>query len=119
MNGKKSIEEIAEHDGRFNPRALRFVYDGLGYTVKKISCQPGHVTGQILCEGLKQMALEKWGRLSLLVLNTWQVKSTKDIGEIVYLLIKHKWMKAQPTDSIDDFKDVFDFKTAFKNGFSF
>ena len=119
MPDKRTIEEIAEQDGRYNPRAVRFVYEGLGFTAKKVSTEPGHVTGQVLCEGLRQMALEKWGRLAQLVLNTWQVKSTRDLGEIVYLLIKHKWMKAQPTDTIDDFNDVFDFKTAFKDGFSF
>jgi uncharacterized repeat protein (TIGR04138 family) len=115
MDLKKTIEEIAEQDGRYNPKAVRFVYDGLGYTVKKLALEPGHVTGQMLCEGLRQMAVEKWGRLAMLVLNTWQIKTTRDLGEIVYLLIQHKWMKAQPTDSIDDFNEVFDFKAAFKD----
>ena len=119
MSDKKSLEEISEQDGRYNPKAVRFVYEGLGYTVKKISTEPGHVTGQTLCEGLRQMALEKWGRLSLLVLNTWKLKTTRDIGEIVYLLIRNKWMKAQPTDSIDDFNNVYDFKSAFKDRFTF
>ncbi len=119
MSDKKSLEEVSQQDGRYNPKAVRFVYEGLGYTGRKIVNQPGHVTGQTLCEGLRQLALEKWGRLSLLVLNTWQLKTTRDFGEIVYLLIKHKWMRAQPTDSIDDFNDVYDFKTAFKDRFSF
>jgi uncharacterized repeat protein (TIGR04138 family) len=30
-------------------------------------------------------------------------------------MIKHEWMSTQPTDSIDDFNDVYDFKTAFKD----
>ena len=118
MDAKKSIEEIAQFDGRYNPRAVKFVFDGLGYTVKKLASEPGHVTGQMLCKGLHKMALEKWGALALLVLNTWKVKTTRDLGEIVYLLIQHKWMKAQQTDSIDDFNDVFDFKTAFKEPFT-
>ena len=117
MNDKKAIEEIAFLDGRYNPRAVKFVFEGLGYTVKKLAAEPGHVTGQMLCEGLRQMALEKWGGLALLVLNTWKIKTTRDLGEIVYLLIQHKWMKAQQTDSIDDFNDVFDFKAAFKDPF--
>jgi len=119
MSDKKSLEEISQQDGRYNPKAVRFVYEGLGYTAKRIANQPGHVTGQTLCEGLRQLALEKWGRLSLLVLDTWQVKTTRDLGEIVYLLIRHKWMKAQPTDAIDDFNDVYDFKNVFKDNFTF
>ena len=116
---KKNLEQIAEEDGRFDPQAVRFVYEGLGYTVKKILTEPAHVTGQILCEGLKKSAIEKWGRLAMLVLDTWNIKSTRDFGEIVYLMIKHKWMSAQPTDSIEDFDGVYDFKTVFKDQFEF
>lgn len=119
MSDKKSLEEISQLDGRYDPKAVRFVYEGLGYTVRKLSTEPGHVTGQVLCEGLKRLALEKWGRLAMLVLESWRVKSTRDIGEIVYLMIRHKWMRAQSTDTIDDFNDVFDFKTAFKDDFTF
>jgi len=116
---KKRLEEIAREDGRFSPQAIKFVYEGLGYTAKKTTAKPAHVRGQTLCEGLRKLAVEKWGRLAMLVLNTWGVKTTRDLGEIVYLMIKHKWMSAQPTDSIDDFNDVYNFKTVFKNRFKF
>ena len=116
---KKKIEEIAREDGRFSPQALRFVHEGLGFTAKKVIAEPGHVNGQTLCEGLRRLAIKKWGRLAMLVLNTWGVKSTRNIGEIVYLMIQHKWMSAQPTDSIDDFDNVYDFKTVFKDQFEF
>jgi len=119
MSGKISLDELSQKDGRYNPAAVRFVYEALGYTATKIADQPGHVTGQALCEGLRQLALKKWGRLAMLVLNSWRVKNTRDFGEIVYLMIKHKWMRAQPTDSIDDFNDIYDFKTIFKDQFTF
>jgi|SRR3972149_2578035 len=116
---KKNLEQIAKEDGRYNPHAIKFVYEGLGYTVKKVTAEPKHVSGQTLCEGLKKLAINKWGRLAMLVLNIWGVKTTRDFGEIVYLMIKQKWMSAQPTDSIDDFSDVFDFETTFKDQFEF
>jgi len=119
VNMKKKLEEIAKEDGRFSAGALKFVYEGLGYTAKKAATEPNHVTGQALCEGLKKLAIEKWGRLAMLVLNRWNIKTTRDFGEIVYLMIKHRWLSVQPTDSIDDFNDVYDFKTAFKNQFNF
>jgi uncharacterized repeat protein (TIGR04138 family) len=112
---KKKLEEIAKEDGRFSAAALKFVYEGLGYTAKKAATEPNHITGDTLCEGLRKLAIEKWGRLAMLVLNRWNIKTTRDFGEIVYLMIKHRWMSAQPTDSIDDFNDVYDFKTAFKD----
>jgi len=116
---KKSIETIAREDGRFNAQAIKFVYEGLGYTAKKVVGESEHITGQALSEGLRQLAIEKWGRLSMLVLNNWNIRTTRDFGEIVYLMIKYKWMSAQPSDSIEDFDNVYDFNTAFKNGFIF
>ena len=117
---KNSPEEIGKQDGRYNPAAYQFVFEGLGYTVKKVSEQPRrHVSGQVLCEGLRQLALERWGRLAILVLNSWGLRSTRDFGEIVYTLIQQECMSAQPTDTIDDFNDVYDFRTVFKDRFEF
>jgi len=118
---KEDLEKIARKDGRFSPQALKFVYEGLSYSKsqKKSPSTPVHIKGQNLCEGLRELAIEKWGRLAMLVLTTWGVKTTRDFGEIVYLMIKHKWMSIQPTDSIEDFNDVYDFKTVFKDGFEF
>ncbi len=116
---KKNLEQIAREDGRFSLPAIRFVYEALGFTVKKITVEARHVNGQTLCEGLKKLAIEKWGRMALVVLNAWGIKTTRDFGEIVYLMIRHEWMSAQSADSIDDFNDVYDFKTVFKDQFKF
>lgn len=116
---KKNLEQIAAEDGRFGAAAIRFVYEGLGYTAKNVATEPKHVSGQTLCDGLRKLALEKWGRLALLVLNNWGIKTTRDFGEIVYLMIKNEWMSAQPADSIDDFDDVYNFKAVFKEQFQF
>jgi len=118
---KKNLEQIALEDGRYSAKAIGFVYEGLGYTAKKIVSEEkaNHVSGQTLCEGLRKYSLERWGRLAKSVLNDWDIKTTRDFGEIVYLMIKNEWMSAQPTDSIDDFNNVYDFQTVFKDQFKF
>jgi uncharacterized repeat protein (TIGR04138 family) len=117
---KETLEKIARDDGRYHPNAVKFVYEGLGVTMKNPTDEPPtHVSGQDLCESLRKLALKKWGRLAMLVLNNWNVRTTRDLGEIVYLMIRHQWMSAQPTDTIDDFNEVYDFKTAFKDRFEF
>ncbi len=116
---KETLEKIAKADGRYCAAALRFVYEGLGFTTKKVEEEPYHITGSSLCEGLRKLAIEKWGRLAKMVLNSWDIKTTRDFGDIVYLMIEHKWMSAQPTDSVDDFNDVYDFKAIFKDQFKF
>ena len=116
---KKNLEQIAKEDSRFTSQAVRFVYEGLGYTAKKVATEPKHVNGQTLCEGLRKLAIEKWGRLALMVLNRWGLKTTRDFGEIVYLMIRYEWMSAQPTDSIDDFNNTYEFQTVYKDQFVF
>jgi len=116
---KKTIDQIAKEAGRYSPAAFKFVYEGLGYTVQNLAKEPRHVSGQVLCEGLRRMALERYGRLAWLVLDSWGIKTTRDFGEIVYILIEQQWMTAQPTDSIDDFNSVYDFQAAFRDQFNF
>lgn len=116
---KKKLTEIAREDGRYKPSALKFIYEGLGYTVKNYTEKPQHVSGQTLCEGLRDFAIQKWGRLAFLVLNSWGIKNTRDLGEIVYLMIRQGWLSARPDDSIDDFNNVYDFETVFKKQFKF
>ncbi len=122
---KKTIEEIAREDGRYDAGAIRFVYEGLGVTIQKIreeqgpESEPKHITGEQLCLGLAQLAVGKWGRLAKMVFDQWRVRTTRDLGEIVYLMIGHKWMSAQEADSIEDFNDLFDFEQMFEKDFKF
>ncbi|RKY11486.1 MAG: hypothetical protein DRP65_04110 [Planctomycetota bacterium] len=121
---RKTIEDIAAEDGRYNAEALKFVYEGLGATIRKIKeaadeDQPRHISGAELSKGLAELAIERWGRLSRMVLNRWGVSTTRDLGEIVYLMINHKWMTAQETDTIEDFDNVFDFEEVFEKQFKF
>ena len=120
---KSTIEQIAKEDGRYDVKALKFIYEGLGRTVQNIrenevdDNMPRHISGQELALGLADLASERWGRLARTVLNHWGVRTSRDMGEIVYLMIAHNWMSAQETDSIDDFDNVFDFETMFEKNF--
>ena len=120
---KLSIEQIVEIDGRYSRRGVCFVHKGLGETVRKIhndsEGKPSHVTGQQLCGGLAECAADKWGRMAKVVLNSFGIETTRDFGEIVYLLIEHGWMYAQPQDSIDDFNDVYSFEKVLEKEFLF
>ena len=115
---KKNLEEISNEDDRYCTEALKFVYDGLQYTIGHAG-GTGHISGQVLCQGLKNMAIEKWGKLAKLVLENWNIKSTRDFGEIVYLMVLNKWMSVNPDDKIEDFDNVYDFKTVFEDQFEF
>ncbi|MGH2272200.1 Minf_1886 family protein [Anaerohalosphaeraceae bacterium U12dextr] len=119
---KLSIEQVARDDGRYDPRAVKFVFEGLGHTIEKLRLdedadQPRHVSGQELAWGLADLARKRWGRLAAMVLNHWGVRRTRDWGDIVYLMIEHEWMSSQENDRIEDFDDVYDFASVFEKNY--
>ena len=72
-----------------------------------------HISGQDLAEAARQYALEMYGFMAKTVLKGFGIKSTGDIGEIVYNMIKIGRMRKTPNDCRQDFEDVYDFATAF------
>jgi uncharacterized repeat protein (TIGR04138 family) len=78
-----------------------------------------HVTGQQLCEAIRRFALEQYGYMAKTVLNNWGIHATGDFGEIVFNLIRIGRMRKTPQDRREDFQEVYQFDTAFQQGFSF
>lgn len=112
------FEKTIRQDGRFPPAAYEFLHRGLEHATRKFygevdPSQPRHVSGQQLCEGLRELAIERWGLLAKTVLNRWNIRKTRDFGEMVYFLIELGLMGRQDSDSIEDFDDVYDLDAAF------
>jgi uncharacterized repeat protein (TIGR04138 family) len=113
----------ALQDSCFPPAAFQFVVDGLAFTTERAFGQylgeglplPDlrHVTGQQLCLGLREFAIERFGMLAPCVLRHWNISRTEDFGQIVYLLIEAGRLSKSADDSLDDFHGVFDFEEAF------
>ena len=78
---------------------------------------PRHVTGGQLCHACRDYALDQFGALAPLVLGSWGIESTSDLGELVYNLIRIGQMRKSDSDRREDFNDVFDFETAFEPAF--
>ncbi|MDR3110658.1 MAG: hypothetical protein LBU65_13400 [Planctomycetaceae bacterium] len=72
-----------------------------------------HVTGQDLCNAARDFAFLQYGLLARIVLVSIGIKTTSDIGNIVYNLMKIGSMRKTPQDRREDFDNVFDFDTAF------
>jgi uncharacterized repeat protein (TIGR04138 family) len=115
------LQRVAENVGTYPIEAYEFVHRGLAYTVSQIhGRQTGpvrqrHISGQELCEGLRDFGLLQWGLLAEPVLRRWNVTSTLDFGRIVFILVDHKILATTEEDTIEDFRDVFDFKTGFSS----
>jgi uncharacterized repeat protein (TIGR04138 family) len=120
------MDEVADGVGLYPADAYEFVQQGLGFTVKKLhGAAPRdekisrHVTGQDLCEGLRELAQNRWGLLARTVLGRWNIRRTIDFGRIVFAMVEAGWMQTTPDDSLEDFREVFDFKTAFETEYRF
>ena len=114
------IIELLQQDLRYHIEAYQFVREALAYAQEtlKMPSQGAegehHITGQQLCEAIRQYAVEQYGYMALTVLNNWGVHRTSDFGEIVYNLIRIKHMKKSESDRRKDFDDVYEFATAFE-----
>ena len=73
-----------------------------------------HLTGQQLCEAIRLYAVEQYGYMAKVVLNSWGLHTTGDFGEIVYNLIRIGMMKKSDSDRREDFDDCYDFDEAFQ-----
>lgn len=110
------FESIAESDGRYSSDAYEFVMDALTFTQKKMKA-PRHVTGDELLDGIKNLLLKKFGPMTMTMLEHWGVKSTEDFGNIVFNLVENKVLTKTEDDSIESFRDRYDFDKVFREGY--
>ena len=114
------MEEIIREDGRYAPEAYAFLHEALSQAVKVVHGEEAeesgqrHVTGPELCKAIRELAVERWGLMAKAVLNQWNIHQTVDFGNMVYLLIRHGYMRKTEEDNLDDFRDVYDFERAFE-----
>jgi uncharacterized repeat protein (TIGR04138 family) len=119
---EKTLEQVLREDRRYPPEAFAFLRDGLNRAVKDAygedvkSPPPGqrHVSGQQLCQSLRALAIERWGHLARTVLARWNIRASVDFGQMVYLMIQHGFMRKTEQDSLEDFRNVYDFDEAFR-----
>jgi uncharacterized repeat protein (TIGR04138 family) len=122
-------KRIVDRAGPYPLEAFYFVREGLAHTVERalaqstLQAQGGelihpdnhHVTGQQLCLGLRDYAIERYGMLAPAVLQHWHIHRTEDFGRMVYAMIEGEALSKTAEDSIEDFAGVYDFDEAFSN----
>lgn len=99
--------EGLHEEGRLPPEVRELIEQAGGFEELN-----RHVSGQCLCWGLRDYALQRWGALASAVLGHWNIRRTRDFGEIVFALVENNFLQKQPQDRIEDFDEVFDFQEA-------
>ncbi len=107
------IEAICEQDKRYKADSYEFVMEGLRFSQMRFN-KTGHVSGQELAAGIRDLAVKKFGPMARSVLRYWGITRTEDIGNIVFNMIDKKILQKTEADTLDDFRDVYSFEDAFK-----
>ena len=131
--------DLLKRDERYPSEAYTFVFETLDFAQnvlklgrdKKIEPLPpelheasaseesaesttsNDIRGQDLCFAARDYAQRQYGLLAPVVLRSMGIRTTGDIGEIVYNLISIGQMRKTPDDRREDFENVFDFRRAF------
>jgi uncharacterized repeat protein (TIGR04138 family) len=98
------LEKIAFDDGRYDPRAFSLVLEAL----RRAAPEKKHVSGAKLASGIRDLARELYGISARMVLEHWGLHTTRDIGEVVFLMVSGGVIRAAQEDRVEDFDDVFD-----------
>jgi uncharacterized repeat protein (TIGR04138 family) len=115
-DAENPMEKAILADGRYPMEAFALLQEGLVRAVHdKYGEEAGsagaqrHVSGRELCMGIRSVLLDRYGLLAPAVLGKWNIRETIDFGNMVYLLIQHGFMRKTDEDSLEDFRDVYDF----------
>jgi uncharacterized repeat protein (TIGR04138 family) len=118
----EALDSIVASDPRYQRESYIFLRDALDFTTKQQKKAKGttvrHVSGPELLQGVRQYALKEFGPMVITVFDSWGIRSTEDVGHMVFNLIGAGIFGKTDEDSIEHFKNIFDFQEAFVEPFA-
>lgn len=126
-----ALHQLVARDCRYPIEAYFFVRDALSYAADSMelsnqyhhdseiyeTAEEHHLTGQQLCEAIREFALNQFGYMARIVLKYWGIEVTSSFGDIVYNMIEIGLMKKSDYDQRSHFDNVYDFESAFDQQF--
>lgn len=106
------IEDIVKTKGKYKKEAYLFIFEALDFTLRKLN-EHRHLTGQELLQGISEYAKSEYGPMVKTVFEHWGVKNTEDFGRIVFDLVDVGLLGKTEKDTLEDFKDGYDFEEEF------
>jgi uncharacterized repeat protein (TIGR04138 family) len=111
-----ALLDIAQKHGRYKPNAYRFTLDAVHHTVDRLH-EVRHVNGAELLDGIRDLALARFGPMAKTVFQQWGIERTEDFGEIVFQLVEQGLLGKTENDQRSDFARGYDFDEAFVRDF--
>src|SRR6185436_19849370 len=110
------MDRIRMREQRFDERAYLFVLGALEYCQQRLP-ERRHISGRELALACRDLALDRFGVLARLVLESWGIHNSLDIGDVVFTLVELELLMTETTESRDELSDVFDFDQAFERDY--
>ena len=110
------MDQIRVREPRFHEHAYLFVLAALELAQGRLT-ERRHISGRELAEACRDLALDRYGIMARLVLEHWGVRSTADLGDIVFALVDLGLLISLPSDTRDEFIDVYEFDQAFERDY--
>lgn len=110
----KDRKEFIKFCKPYDAEAYTFVLAAVEYCQKKMK-EKRHISGRELLLGIRDYGIHEYGPMTKEVFEHWGIRKTDDFGTIVFKLIDVGLLSKSDSDSINDFKDVYDFRDVFKD----
>ena len=105
------MDRIRAREPRYREGA--YLFAALEHSQSQLT-ERRHISGGELSEAVRDLALARFGVTARLVLEYWGIRSTVDIGEIVFTLVDLGLLISQPNDTREEFVGLFEFDRAFE-----
>jgi uncharacterized repeat protein (TIGR04138 family) len=113
----EALDELVAAEPKYHRDAYLFVRDALDFTTKKRKKSKEqttrHVTGAELLDGVRELALNQFGPMVPTVFEFWGITDCHDIGRLVFNLIEIGVFGKTERDTIEEFREGYDFHEAF------
>jgi len=117
----ETLDQVLARDPRYGREAYMFLREALEFAQKRRrkSRAPAstHVSAAELLDGFRAYTLQQFGPMSMTVLDYWGIRSTGDVGRMVFNLIEAGIFGRSEDDRIEDFENGFSFDEAFVEPF--
>jgi len=116
------VDVICQHDSKYDRGAYFLVRKALDHTLKQVKDRTqrkpsSHVNGRELLEGMRDFVLDQYGPMAHNLLESYGICKSEDVGHIVFNLVEYGVFGKTEKDSLNDFKDIYDFHETFTEPF--
>ncbi len=114
---QEAVDKVVKKDTRYHAEAYVFLRDALEATLKRRKKArkdtASHVGAAELLDGFRKHSLQEFGPMAITVLGYWGVRSSEDVGNMVFNLVEVGVFGKTEEDTIESFREGYDFADAF------